>query len=298
MVKSVLILAIERFYSKEEAAIRLRIKQAKEQGFGSDAWNNYPTIKDFIDYVSMERIKISGNPEEIQRTVDFIQLQLKAWIRSGVGRMIASPTTINTNAKMIVYALTGINNREDMEIVMMAAHLEVKRKTLVSKMVTIVNEEMSVSMQYDTNLNAIADYCLNGGKSGIQVVLSGQTTGEIEHSPRCADILDNLTTRIIGFMQSSAVKRVSKAFDYPEDLLKENASQTFAIDPNNLSSRWLVDTNGTLNKAQLFCDPVILGLTANQNNQVEMRETIMARHQDKYDGCLESAREIVNAIQN
>ena len=99
-------------------------------------------------------------------------------------------------------------------------------------------------------------------------------------------------------MQSSAVKRVSKAFDYPEDLLKENASQTFAIDPNNLSSRWLVDTNGTLNKAQLFCDPVILGLTANQNNQVEMRETIMARHQDKYDGCLESAREIVNAIQN
>lgn len=296
-VKSILTLAIEKFFSKEQNEIRRRIDAAQKGGIGSPAWQEYPTIKDFIPFISLERLNIKNPTPELRQAVKFIQLKLESWIKSSVGRLISEPSTIDTKAGLLVYSLTGVSNKEDMEIILMAASMEVKRKSIAYPICTVLYEEISQSMQYDTNVNVAADNCLNGGKAGIQVVLVGQTIAAIEESSRAADILGNINNRLIGFIQSSEVKRLTSTFDYPPDLLRRNSAQSFAINPQDLCSSWLIETEGQRNFVKFYANPVILGLTANENAQVKLRQEIMAGEQDKIDGCLKTASAIVNNLQ-
>ena len=297
-VRSLLVLAIEKFFDRSEITIRNRIKMALEGGLGSSEWQQMPTIKDFIPFISLEKLNIKDATPDIRQAINFIRLKLDSWIKSRVGRAISEPSTINTKAGLMVYALTGISNEEDAEILLMGIHMEIVRKSMNHKISTIIADEISQSMQYETNINTFADYTLNGGKSGIQVVLAGQTVSAIERSDRAADILGNINNRMIGYIESSELKRLTDTFDYPKDLLRPNTSTSFQINKQNLSSNFTVDTEKQVNRCKFFANKMLLGLTANENDQVEVRERIMRLEKNKLKGCKKAADAIIQGIRN
>ena len=54
----------------------------------------------------------------------------------------------------------------------------------------------------------------------------------------------NLTTRLIGRIQSSAIESFIKYFQYPTEIISRNSTESFFPKKEGIYSQWLLDDNG------------------------------------------------------
>ncbi|OYD91464.1 hypothetical protein CDG76_26545 [Nostoc sp. 'Peltigera membranacea cyanobiont' 210A] len=280
-IESIITITIETFYNDED--IKLRYKLALENGVGTSEWADIPTLKDFYNYCSPGFIKldsITNNSKEILDALDQIRLRLKFWLNSRVGQSIANPSSFKTDARLLVFALRSLGSEADAAVLALSAYSAALRRALSSKVSIFFLDEAPILFSFDSIAELIGRLCANGAKAGIRVILSAQEPESIFQSKSASKIFANITTRLIGRIQTSAVDPFVNRFKYPYEIISRNSTEAFFPKRESIYSQWLLDDNGKLTFCRYYPAYCLLAAVANNPNEQELRTLFLNKYAD------------------
>lgn len=271
-IESVITLGIETFFNDDD--IKLRYKLALEAGVGTQEWSDIPTLQDFYNFCSPGFIKldsIANNSTEILGALDQVRLRLKFWLNNRVGQSIARPSSFRTDALLLVFALRSLSSEADAAVLALSAYAAALRRALSSPKSIFFLDEAPILFSFESIAELIGRLCANGAKAGIRVILSAQEPESIFQSKSAPKIFANLTTRLIGRIQTSAVDPFIARFKYPSEIISRNSTEAFFPKKENIYSQWLLDDNGKLTFCRYYPAYCLLAAVANNPDEQELR---------------------------
>ncbi|MGF1937617.1 MAG: hypothetical protein RM347_025045 [Nostoc sp. ChiQUE02] len=280
-IESIIALALKTFFNDDE--IKSRYKSAIQNGFGTKEWNETPTLKDFYNFCSPAFIQldsIASKSQEISEALEQIRLRINYWLSTRVGQSISRPSSFRTNAKLLVFALRNLSSEADAAILALSAYSAALRRALSSKASIFFLDEAPILFQFDAIAELIGRLCANGAKSGIRVIISAQEPETIYQSASAQKIFANITTRLVGRIQSSAVDPFIVRFKYPIEIIRVNSTEAFYPKKSGIYSQWLLDDNGKLTFCRYYPAYCLLASVANNPNEQELRSLFLKHYQD------------------
>lgn len=296
-IRDLLNIALDAFFASP--AIRERYDRAFSGGFGSPAWGEMPTLKDFAGFCTAESLELGEEPGgEIETALNKIGLRLRSWLTSRVGKAIASPSSFRTDSLLLVFALRGLSNNEDAAVLSLSAYSAALRRALSYEASLFFIDEAPILFEFDEISSLIGRLCANGAKQGIRVILTGQDPDTIASSVAGAKILQNINTRLVGRIQPTAVASFERIFRYPTERIARNASESFFPNPKGVYSNWLLDDSGTFYLCRYYPSYVLLALTANNPDEKSARAKVLAAYANEFEGIAQFAKLLKRSIQS
>lgn len=280
-IESVVALALKSFFNDDD--IKLRYKAALEAGVGTSAWAETPTLKDFYNYCSPAFIKldsIASNSKDILEALEQVRLRINYWLSTSVGQSISRPSSFRTDAKLLVFALRNLSSEADAAILALSAYAAALRRALSSKASIFFLDEAPILFQFNSIAELIGRLCANGAKSGIRVILSAQEPESIYQSTASAKIFANITTRLVGRIQTSAIDPFIQRFKYPPEIIRVNSTEAFYPKKEGIYSEWLLDDNGKLTFCRFYPAYCLLAAVANNPHEQELRTLFLNKYRD------------------
>lgn len=280
-IESIIALTLKIFFNDDE--IKLRYKLALSAGVGTKAWSETPTLQDFYKYCSPAFIKldsIASNSRDIIEALEQIRLRLNYWLTTRVGQSISRPSSFRTDAKLLVFALRNLSSEADAAILALSAYAAALRRALASKASIFFLDEAPILFQFESIAELIGRLCANGAKAGIRVILSAQEPETIYQSKAAAKIFANITTRLVGRIQSSAVDPFIDRFKYPLEIIRVNSTEAFFPKKSGIYSQWLLDDNGKLTFCRYYPAHCLLAAVANNPQEQELRTLFLKEYQN------------------
>ncbi|ACK71586.1 conserved hypothetical protein [Gloeothece citriformis PCC 7424] len=294
-VRSVLNLALRAFFADE--SINERYEKAMDHGFGSAAWKNTPTLKDFLHFCSPKYLELDSIGGRVEDALNHIELRLRFWLSSRVGQAISSPSSFPTDAQLLVFALRNLSDNEDAAILSLSAYSAALRRALSSPASIFFIDEAPILFEFEQIANLVGRICANGAKSGIRVILSAQDPDTIAKSKAASKILQNLTTRLIGRIQPTALDSFVDILKYPKEIIARNAGESFFPRKEGIYSQWLLDDNCNYTFCRYYPGYEQLAVVANNPHEQLSRQKAMNRYHDKYEAISAFARQLVSELR-
>ena len=292
-VRSIIALALKAFFGDD--LIRDRYAAAYTNGFGSDEWFAMPTLHDFLSFCSHERLQLSDNSGDRTSALETIKLRLRFWLSSRVGQALAQPSTFRSDARLLIFALRNLSNDEDAAVLSLSAYSAALRRALAAPASIFFIDESPILFEYDSIAALVGRLCANGAKAGIRVILSAQDPDTIAKSPSGSKIFQNLTTRLIGRIQPTAVDSFTTILKYPTEIISRNATESFFPKKEDLYSQWLLDDNGIFTFCRYYPSPVLLAVVANNPKEQEQRTIYLSKYPSKFVALNELSKQLVEA---
>ncbi|NER27602.1 MAG: hypothetical protein F6J89_08195 [Symploca sp. SIO1C4] len=295
-IRAILTLALDAFFS--DLQIRDRYAQANRRGLGSLEWSAMPTLVDFVDFCSIERLRLDSLSGDLVGALEQVKLRLRFWLSSRVGKSISKPSTFRNDAQLLVFALRNLANDEDAAILSLAVYSAALRRSLSAPASIFFIDESPILFEYDTIAALVGRLCANGAKAGIRVILSAQDPDTIANSPSAAKIFQNLTTRLVGRIQPTAIDSFVNILKYPRSIIARNATEGFFPKKEGIYSQWLLDDNGIYTYCRYYPGYPLLAAVANNPDESAARQQALARHpNNKLAAMTEFSRELVEKIR-
>ena len=295
-VRSLIVILIDQFFADPQ--ITARYAEAQTGGYGSAAWQIMPTLKDFLPYCDLDRLNLSEMDDQTLQAMGMIKLQLRFWITSRVGKAIASPSSFPTDARLLVFALRNLNDESDAAVLALSAYSAALRRALAASRSMFFIDESPILFEFNDISALIARLCANGAKAGISVWLSAQDPDTIAKSPSSSKILQNLTTRLIGRIQPTAVASFMRILGYSEEVISRNASEAFFPNKSQLYSNWLLDDSGVHTYTRFFVSPYQLAAVANNPDEQACRTAFNRLFRNPYQALREFSKELLSATRS
>ena len=299
-VRTVLYCALNQFFN--DADLIRRYERAEAQGLGSRAWQDMPTLADFIEFCDFKRLaeqfKLYSLSERglFPQAIEQIRLRLSYWLTSRVGKAISSPTSIPTEAPLIVFALRQLSQNEDAAILSLAAYAAALRRALEFPASIFFIDESPVLFRFPEIARLVGMLCANGAKSGIRVILTGQDPNTIHESVAGNQIFQNISTRLIGRIQAIATASFMEIFGYERSLISRN--ENFNAHKQGIYTQWLLDDNGIFTFCRFYPAYGLLGIVANNPDEQAIRAKFLARYGDKFEALAEFSKVLVKSLQS
>ena len=290
-VRSILALALKAFFNDE--LIRDRYAAAYINGFGSQSWQEMPTLEDFLSYCSKERLRLDALGGDALSALEKIKLRLRFWLSSRVGQALAKPSTFRNDARLLIFALRNLSNDDDAAILSLSAYSAALRRALGTTASIFFIDESPILFEYDSIAALVGRLCANGAKAGIRVILSAQDPDTIAASPSGAKIFQNLTTRLIGRIQPTAIASFVKILQYPQDIISRNATESFFPKKDACYSQWLLDDCGVFTFSRYYPPHNLLATVANNPIEQELRTAALQKYGDKFVAITELSRQLL-----
>ena len=294
-VRSLLNLALTAFFADNQ--IKHRYQEAMLQGFGSIAWQKTPTLQDFLPFCSPEHLLLESVGGQVEEALNYIQLRLRFWLSSRVGKAISAPSSFPTDAPLLVFALRNLADNEDAAILSLSAYSAALRRALSHPASIFFIDEAPILFEFDQIADLVGRICANGAKAGIRVILSAQDPDTIAKSKAASKILQNLTTRLIGRIQPVAVDSFVDILKYPREIIARNATENFFPRKEGIYSQWLLDDNGLYTFCRYYPGYEQLAVVANNPKEQTARQKAMQHYQDKYEAISAFARQLVASLR-
>jgi hypothetical protein len=294
-VRSLLNLALTAFLA--DGGIRQRYQEAIRGGFGSYAWQKTPTLQDFFPFCSAEHLLLESVGGRVEEALNYIQLRLRFWLSSRVGKAISAPSSFPTDAPLLVFALRNLSDSEDAAILSLSAYSAALRRALSHPASIFFIDEAPILFEFDQIADLVGRICANGAKAGIRVILSAQDPDTIAKSKAASKILQNLTTRLIGRIQPVAVDSFVDILKYPREIIARNASESFFPRKEGIYSQWLLDDNGIYTFCRYYPGYEQLAVVANNPQEQAARQKAMQHYRDKYEAISAFARQLVASLR-
>jgi hypothetical protein len=294
-VRSLINLALGIFFA--DKGIQQRYKVAITEGFGSNAWQKTPTLKDFLTYCTREHLDLHTAGERIDDALEVINLRFRFWLQSRVGQAVSAPSSFPTNAPLLVFALRNLSDSEDAALLSLSAYSAALRRALSSPASIFFIDEAPILFEFEQISDLVGRLCANGAKAGVRVILSAQDPDTIARSRSASKILQNLTTRLIGRIQPVAVDSFVNILKYPREIITRNASESFIPRKEDIYSQWLLDDNGVYTYCRYYPGYEQLAVVANNPTEQTARDRTMKQYSDKYEAISHFARELINSIR-
>ena len=290
-IRSIIALALKAFFSDD--LIRDRYAAAYTNGFGSQEWAAMPTLHDFLSFCSHERLRLDSLTGDTKAALETIRLRLRFWLSSRVGQALAQPSTFRSDARLLIFALRNLSNDDDAAILSLSAYSAALRRALSAPASVFFIDESPILFEYDSIAGLVGRLCANGAKAGIRVILSAQDPDTIAQSPSGAKIFQNLTTRLIGRIQPTAVDSFANILKYPQEIISRNATESFFPKKEGVYSQWLLDDNGIFTFCRYYPAFNLLAAVANNPQEQEQRTAALSRYSSKFVALTEFSKQLV-----
>jgi hypothetical protein len=185
-IRSILVLALNAFFADNQ--IQRRYLEALEGRLGSTAWTHIPTLADFLTFCTPEKLDLNQVGGNIEAALNMIELRLRFWLSSRVGRAISAPSSFPTDAQLLVFALRNLANEEDAAVLALSAYSAALRRALEAPASLFFIDEAPILFEFDEIGALIGRLCANGAKAGIRVIISAQDPDTVYKSPSSAKI--------------------------------------------------------------------------------------------------------------
>ena len=256
--------------------IRKRINAAFEAGFGTPQWQQMPVLADWLKFCTKEKLNLKDFEELDRQAINQIRTQIDNLLGSALGDTIGRPSTFDPKSQIKFFTIVNLNSERD--------------QVLIAQ--TIQSTCVRLAAQYHKSLivgDEIADLLKKGGfadtwgamhamarKSGISLLTISQNIEEIQKCSAAADILKNISFKLIGRITTDGATSLVDSLKYP-DLVYENSTKAFNTNKVRGCSYWLLEMQNQFWQTQFFPSDINLAIVANGKNEIAIREKIMAR---------------------
>ncbi|ACC85367.1 helicase HerA domain-containing protein [Nostoc punctiforme] len=292
-IESLIPLGTKAFY--DDPDIQQRFALAKKGGLGSAAWENTPTLADMEHFFSTDHINLGYEDENVDRALNYIRLRFQYWRNSSIGNAICRPSTFDTDAKLITFALTNLQSSKDAEVFGMSAYIAASRQSLSAPNSVFFMDESSVLLRFAALSRLVGRKCATARKSGCRVILAGQDILSIANSEAGEQILQNMPCRLIGRIVPGAAKSFSEHLGIPKQIIDKNES--FRPNVKQLYTLWLLDYNNKYIRCRYYPSYPMLALVANSREEQAARDRFKAMYSDKFQWVSEFAKYYVGCIK-
>lgn len=274
----------------KDPAIAARFEAAEAAGMGAKEWNNMPTLRDFPRFCTPNRVKarlalltidseVCLDESLLSRVIGIIQVKLSDLINSKIGRCIANPSSVKEDSRLLVFAFRQIEQQDEAALLALVATSAAYRNSLKSLTSIFFVDEAPILFMFEEVVKCIHRIVANGAKSGIHTVISTQNLSIILRSQVGSDILANLSVRLTGKIQPSAIEEISKSLGYERDIVMRCSN----LERNALGgfTTWLLDLNGKLSFVRFYPPPLLLALVANNQDEQKVRQHFFEAIEDR-----------------
>ena len=276
--KWVITSSLQNFFREPE--IINRYETAHRFGIGTRAWQDIPTMQDFLEFLPIEDSS-EKIPEKYLNAAREIKYQLSVIIDSPLGKIIATPSTFDNNSKFVVYGIGDVDE-EQMTPIALSAYAAAIRKSLRStQSLFCMDEASNLGSNFDFYGEVLRSFCSRGRKEGVSVVYAGQDLNSIKGLSNSAQILENTHNYLIGKIRPSALKLLEEELEIPREVARENTLDTFGRKGN--STPWLVKSGSTLSFAHYYPSPQQLCLIKNEPGFAQLRKEYFQKYQNPYE---------------
>jgi hypothetical protein len=290
IARSILALVMDKFFKDYE--IKKLYREARSTGIGSPAWEKYPTLVNFVEFCSPERIAMKQSPEQIE-TLNFVVTKLRYWLSSRVGKALSRPSTFAADSQLFVVAMRGVNNHEDAAILSMCAFGTILRRAFSNPKSMVLIDEAAILLQFPALANQVGKLCANGGKAGITVILAAQEPGSIK---KCADgdrILGNCGIKLVGRVQPEVRDAFREILYIPEDILSPTMTDSFSPNKAWGYSNWLLLDGRSFTRVRAYASAGTLAAVVNNTHEVARRKELIAAAENPILGLHQYASELL-----
>lgn len=292
-IESLIPLGIKAFYSDPE--IQQRFEAARLGGFGSSAWAQTPTLADMERFFDKEYIDLDYEDETVEQALNYIRLRLKYWKTSSIGDAICKPSSFDTDAKLITFALTNLQSGKDAEVFGMSAYIAASRQSLSSPNSAFFMDEASVLLRYPAMSRLVGRKCATARKSGCRIILAGQDVLSIAKSEAGEQILQNMPCRLIGRIVPGAAESFTDILGIPKEIIQKNES--FRPNTKEIYTPWLLDYNNNYVRCRYYPSFPILALTANSREEQAARKRFREMYEEKFEWVCEFSKYYIEHIK-
>ncbi|KAM3095551.1 hypothetical protein ACKFKG_13135 [Phormidesmis sp. 146-35] len=298
-IRSVLVPAINGFF--DDLDITTRYQAAQQSGVGTTEWDHTPTLVDFLTF--FDEKGLVDLPQQVlddqntAQAINQIKRQLRFWVSSRVGRAIARPSTFNTDAQLLVFALRGLSDGDDASILALAAYSAALRRTLSHPESVFFIDEFSVLLEWNEIGQLVSRLTANGAKAGIRVLLAAQDPNTLANSKAGPKIIQNISTRLIGRIQPVAQESFVNILKLEPSIIARNAGKNFYPAKEGMYSQWLLDEQSTQTFVRYYSPPILLAVVANNPHEAAARKAFMDYYDDPYKGLVAFAEELTASLR-
>jgi hypothetical protein len=237
---------------------------------------------------------VQNNLEDAFQT---IEVQIRFWLNSRVGQSVSRPSSFRTDAQLLVFALRNLSNDKDAAVLALSAYAAALRRALAFPSSIFFIDEAPILFEFDEISSLVGRLCANGAKAGVRVILSGQDPDTVAKSPAASKIFQNLSTRLIGRIQPTAVDSFEKFLKYPREIIGRNATDSFFPRRESIYSQWLLDDNGIYTFCRYYPAYVQLAAVANNPEEQTARTETMQQYPNKFEGLATFSRQLIASIR-
>lgn len=279
--ESILSTSIDDFFVNPD--IGRRFNEAEGSSIGSDAWRNTPTLKDFYAFCSptLIRARLATNGELsatkiVEEAITLIQLGLRKWLTSKVGRSISKPSTISSSALLKVFAFQAVDDQSEAAILSLVATASAFRLALKHPRSVFVIDETPILFNFAQVALNIHKLVSNGSKSGIQVIILAQHPNIIARSKPGKDIIANMSLSFIGRISPEAVSSYTNLLETDHNRILECTA--FKRNSLQLYTKWLLVSDTGTTKVRYYPSPFQLAMVANGQDEQAVRQLFLSKH--------------------
>jgi hypothetical protein len=272
-VDDVLDLALSVFFT--DGLIQDRYEKAINAGLGTEAWQDMPTLIDFAGYCIRERLPLQGLADnvDLDRILSFLQRRFAAKLdpNKPLGQAIARPSTVKTDAPLIVFALRNMTD-EDSAVYSLAAFSVAARRSLQYEKSFVIFDEAQQLAGFDGICELAKSLLTTGTKQGIRTCMITNDFDALAKSKAGSSVAATLNNVLIGRLEHHDAEAISKAFNIPAAVIAPTTGHKFYLDKQTLSSSWLYAKGGKYVYLRRYAPPRAMSLSASNNWERSVRD--------------------------
>ena len=292
LAKTIVELSITTYL--DDPLIQTRYGDAIRGGFGSEAWQKTPTLKDLARFVTREKLeaRLSNLGERVQEALELLQFNLSRLTdtRTTIGRAISMPSTVRLDNLNTVFSLRNMSEGQESLAYSLAAYSSAVQKSLTAEISHVIIDEAQNLALHEGVLRLIEKLSTMGGKSGIHLGLISNSFTAVSRSKAGGALLSNLNTKFVGRIESASVEALSQDLGIPVELLNRCAGTGFALNRKDGFSNWLIQDYKKHTFGRWYAPWESVVLSSSNSNERNIKGWFFEHIPDKHDALTACTR--------
>ena len=287
-VKGILPRAIAQFYRDDAIAERIRLALLSSPG--EPDWENWPTLHDFMAFLTDERLN-EDDDKSVSNAIKFARGRLRYWLEGPLSQTIAAPSAHDMRKhKLVLFSLRSIGSDEEAAVLGMMATQSAERRSLTASNSLFYVDECGVILKYPSLAVSIGNDFLTARKKGKRLLIAMQTPNSIDKCVARDDILQNASYKLIGKIKPEAVDSFERIWKMKADDISKNVG--ISANPRERSTNWILVIDGNVTHAKYYADDIGLTAVLTNSGQVNLRNAYAARYPDKFQALARAAADV------
>ncbi len=274
-----------------------RYNAAYEQGFHSNAWQNIPTLHDLLNFCSKEKLGLKSFEEIDRLAINQIVNQISAKLDDPeIGQAIGRPSTIPPDPMVKIFALSGLNNDSNAQIMALLAAMACVTNGLSHPRSLFVGDELSVLLSKPGFAEMVGTIWATGRKDGISGLLILQDINAIASCSAASKIFQNTSIEMVGKTTTASASAYVKFCEYDAESIRPNATEAFYPDSSEYFTKWLLKVgNRYWSPLRFYPGAMILAAVANSEDEKAARQRFINQYPNDEIGILKGTRDFATA---